>query len=472
MAGGAAPRLDTSNSGQYRSAVSYRGEGAAPVVGTEVRPGSREQPYPVSKVVRGAARVLEREVGTIWVEGETSSVSRSPRGHIYFCLKDAGAQLPAVMWGSDARRLRFRMEDGLHLRCRGRLDIYQAAGKFQMIVQVAEPAGLGAEALAFEQLKQKLADEGLFETARKRPLPRLPRRIGVVTSRTGAAVRDIIRAVQRRFPVPILIADTRVQGQTAPRSIARAIADLCTTDVDVIIIGRGGGSAADLEAFNSEVVVRAVAACGVPTISAVGHEVDVSLTDLAADVRAATPTMAGEMAVPVLLDLSAALRKEEQRLDRELSMLVRQARQDLDRADTAVQVGAGKAISDRRQRLGELRRRLEGVHPRAQLVTRRGELRQLEDRARASLVRHMNGSARSFGELSARLESLSPLRVLSRGYALATRAGHVVSDAAVLSPGDDLEVRLARGEARCRVEEVTPEPSGPVLGAGDGAQDD
>jgi exodeoxyribonuclease VII large subunit len=452
--------------------VSYRGEGVAPVAGTEVRPGSREAPYPVSTVVRGAGRVLDREVGTIWVEGETTSVSRSARGPIYFCLKDSNAQLPAVLWARDARALRFRMEDGLHLRCRGRLDIYQASGKFQMIVGMAEPAGLGAEALRLEQLKQTLAAEGLFDPARKRPLPRLPRRIGVVTSRSGAAVRDIVRAVQRRYPVPILIADTRVQGQTAPKSIAKAIADICTTDVDVVIIGRGGGSAADLEAFNHEAVVRAVAACSVPTISAVGHEVDISLTDLVADVRAATPTMAGEMAVPVLADLAAALRKEEQRLDRELGIHLRQARQDLDRADTALEVAVGAALTGRRHHLGELRRRLEGQHPRSQLIARRGELRELEGRASSVLTRRMDGAARSFGELTARLESLSPLSVLSRGYALATSGGHVVTDAAALNEGDALEVRLARGEARCRVEEVIPEPSGSILGAGDGAGED
>src|SRR5262245_501184 len=224
------------------------------------RPGSRERPLRPSQNVRGASNVLDREIGTVWVEGEVESRVAASSGHLYFCLKDSRCQLRAVMWRSDAARLKFRIENGQSLRCRGKLSIYERDGKFQFYVQFAEPAGLGADALALEQLKERLAAEGLFASTRKRRLPLLPARIGVVTSKSGAAVRDIIRAVQRRFPVPILVADARVQGASAPGAITRALVALARAGVDVIIVGRGGGSAGDLAAFNDERVVRAVAA--------------------------------------------------------------------------------------------------------------------------------------------------------------------------------------------------------------------
>src|SRR5690606_30561653 len=332
------------------------------------RPGSRDRPLRVSQLVRGTNRLLDDRIGSIWVEGEVESVSRPSSGHVYFCLKDAGAQLRAVMWRSDAQRLAFRIESGQSLRCRGRLAICERAGKSQMYVQAAEPAGLGADALALEQLKARLQAEGLFSAERKRALPLLPRRIGVVTSKSGAAVRDVIRAVQRRFPVPILVADARVQGPSAPASIARALTAICRVDdVDVVIVGRGGGSAGDLAAFNDERVVRAVAGCPVPVISAVGHEVDLSLTDLAADQRAATPTMAGEMAVPVLAELSRRLTLEERRLARELEHRLRVARQELDHLDTRARHLSARALGDRRRALAETRHALEALHPRARL---------------------------------------------------------------------------------------------------------
>ncbi|MEM9492315.1 MAG: exodeoxyribonuclease VII large subunit, partial [Myxococcota bacterium] len=202
----------------------------------------------VTQAVRGARLVLEKHTPVLWIEGEVASLVRASSGHLYFDLKDDGSQLAGVMWRSDAQRLRFRIQDGQKLRCHGRLTIYERGGRFQFAIRFAEPAGLGADALALEQLKRKLAAEGLFDRARKRPLPGLPRRIGVVTSKSGAAIRDIIRTVHRRFPVPILIADATVQGATAPRQLVRAMRDLAATDVDVIIIGRGGGSAGDLAA--------------------------------------------------------------------------------------------------------------------------------------------------------------------------------------------------------------------------------
>lgn len=417
-------------------------------------PGSREAPWTVSHAVRQASRALEDALGTLWLEGEVTSLSRPASGHLYFALKDDRALLRAVMWRSDVRRLRFAIEEGQSLRCRGRLGIYQQGGKFQLYVQYAEPAGLGADALALEQLRRKLAAEGIFDPARKRELPHVPKQIGVVTSKTGAAIRDIVRAIQRRFPVPILVADTRVQGEGAPAEIAAAIGDVAKTDADVLIVARGGGSAADLAAYNDERVVRAVAGSPIPTISAVGHEVDVSLSDLAADRRAATPTMAGEMAVPVLAELAEALAAEERRLAREIGLQIRSSRQELDRwlqvADHRVHVG----LSRRREALGSLQRRLGDNHPRAQLVSLRGEIRDAEARASRHLRRRLDRDQRAFADLAARLESLSPLRVLERGYALARAEDHVLVDAESVEPGARVDVVLARGELGCRVEEV------------------
>ncbi|HWM85773.1 MAG TPA: exodeoxyribonuclease VII large subunit [Kofleriaceae bacterium] len=459
--------------------MAQAGESPGPAA-AQPRPGTRERPLRVGQLLHGANRVLDRQIGTIWIEGEVESLVRASSGHLYFALKDARSQIRAVMWRSDAARLKFRLEDGLSVRCRGRVAIYDRDGKFQFYAQVIEPAGLGADALAFEQLKAKLAAAGLFAAERKRPLPLLPRRIGVVTSKSGAAVRDIIRAVQRRFPVPILIADARVQGPSAPAAVARAIAALCRCPgVDVIIVGRGGGSAGDLAAFNDERVVRAVVACTVPVISAVGHEIDLSLTDLAADRRAATPTMAGEMAVPVLADMARRLAGEERRLRRELDHRLRVARQDLDHLDERMKGRVSGAVAQRRRRLGDAQHRLETLHPRRRVMADRARLaelhlrldklhprkRLLADRARLAELsaratdivrRRVQDGARRFGGLGGRLDALSPLRVLERGYALARAGDAVVTSADQVAPGDALTVRLRRGQLGCRVETVEP----------------
>jgi exodeoxyribonuclease VII large subunit len=246
---------------------------------------SREQPIGVGELVRLAGRALDG-IGLVWLEGEVSQASRPASGHVYFALRDRDTVLPAVMWGRDAARLRFTIEPGQRLRVRGRLGVYDRDGKMQLYADFAEPAGLGAEALALEQLKRRLAADGLFALERKRALPRFPRRIGVVTSKHGAAIHDIIRTVQRRFPTPILIADVIVQGPNAPNQIVQGLAMVVRAGVDVVIVGRGGGAATDLKAFDHERVVRTIARCPVPVISAVGHEVALSLADLAADARA------------------------------------------------------------------------------------------------------------------------------------------------------------------------------------------
>ena len=448
-------------------------------------PSSRERPLGVAEVVRLAGRVLDG-VGLVWLEGEVSQVSQPASGHVYFSLRDREAVLPAVMWGRDATRLRFRIEAGRRLRVRGRLGVYDRDGRMQLYADFAEPAGLGAEALALEQLKAKLAAEGLFAAERKRRLPRFPRRIGVVTSRSGAAVHDIIRTVQRRLPTPILIADAAVQGATAPNQIVMGLAMVVRAGVDVVIVGRGGGAATDLTAFNHERVVRTIARCPVPVISAVGHEVDLSLSDLAADARASTPTAAAELAVPDGAALGEVLRKERRRLDREIRHRLDRARQDLDHRTMALHARGERALAATRAELAVLAHRLTGLHPRARIFTRGAELAELTRRLTAAdpasrlararqeldtltarqgaaIRRRIDGCRAQLGQLGAQMAALSPLAVLDRGFAMVVRTqgtadgtdlGAIVRDAAQVAPGERLRIRLARGTLGVTVEEI------------------
>jgi exodeoxyribonuclease VII large subunit len=447
---------------------------------TEPRRGERENPWTVEGLVRGASLLLERRIGAVWVEGEISGLRVHGSGHVYFALKDRGAQLAAVLWRSTAMKLGFRLEDGTRVVCRGRFGIYPDQGRFQMQVEAIEPAGLGAAALALEQLKKKLAAQGLFALERKRPLPRFPRRIGVVTSATGAALRDIVRCIERRFPTPVLLSPARVQGEGAAADIAEAIRRLYDRPgVDVIIVGRGGGSAEDLSAFQTEPVVRAIVHAPVPVISAVGHESDVTLADLAADVRASTPTAAAELAVPDRLALIEELGLLEARLRRDIRHVVDRRRLVLERlarriADPARQLGRRRQQLDelvaraesalrtgwkRRARLlGELEKRLAALHPREDIAKSKALLARLEPRGEAAVRRMLAARRRALETLAGRLDAMSPLKVLERGYAIVrTPSGEVVTGVGSVAVGDELEVRVARGELAVRVEKVVTE---------------
>ncbi|HEY0189606.1 MAG TPA: exodeoxyribonuclease VII large subunit [Kofleriaceae bacterium] len=425
--------------------------------------------------MRLAGRVIDG-LGLLWLEGEVTQVSQPASGHLYFALRDRDAVLSAVMWARDAQRMRFRIEPGQRLRVRGRLGVYDRDGKMQLYADFAEPAGLGAEALALEQLKAKLAAEGLFAAAKKRPLPRFPRRIGVVTSKSGAAIHDIIRTIQRRLPTPILIADASVQGPQAPNQLVMGMAMVVRAGVDVLIIGRGGGAVTDLSAFNHERVVRTIARCPVPVISAVGHEVDLSLADLAADARASTPTAAAELCVPDGAALVEQLIKERRRLDRELRHRLDRARQDLDHATMALHARGERALGVHRAELQALAHRLTGLHPRQQIFARsrqlaelskqlisvhpssriargRHELDALIARQDAAMRRGLERRRAQLGQLGAQLAALSPLSVLDRGYAVvSTQAGAIVRDAGQVAAGERVEIRLARGTVRAIVE--------------------
>jgi len=376
--------------------------------------------------VRAASRLLEERIGVVWVEGEVSTLREPVSGHVYFVLKERRAQVPAVMWRSTAVKLGFRLEEGKRFLVRGKLAVYPEQGKVQLYVDAAEPAGLGAAALRLAELKGRLAADGCFDPMRKRALPRFPRRIAIVTSPTGAAIRDILRTLERRYPTPVVIAPCQVQGPAAPADIAWAIRRVGRLRaVDVIIVGRGGGSAEDLGAFNEEPVVRAIVACPVPVISAVGHEVDVTLADLAADARAATPTAAGEMAVPERSLLVDELRARENRLVR----------------------AAHHVVAGLRARLAGADKRVQARDPRARLAADRGRLAALEARIQRCARAVVAGRRHAWADVAARLDALSPLKVLDRGYAIArTLDGAVVASIAGVGPGVPLQVRLADGE--------------------------
>jgi len=386
--------------------------------------------YTVSELQREVQFLLESEYATVWVEGEVSDFRRPRAGHLYFTLKDPDAQLSAVMWRSSARRMRFDLENGLAVRARGYLTVYPAFGRYQMIVQRLEPVGAGPLQVRFEQLRAKLESEGLFDPARKKPLPRFPRRVALVTSAEGAAVRDLIHVARRRWPpVRLLVVPVRVQGAAAAAEIAAGIRSADALDCDAIVVGRGGGSLEDLWAFNEEAVARAVFHAHTPVVSAVGHEIDVSIADLVADHRAATPSAAAEAVTPDVADVRAWLTARGGRLARGLRGTLAEARRRLDHVRAA----------------RPFRRPLALVHESGQ---------RLDATASAlaeALVRDLRRRRQAAASLASRLEALSPLRVLARGYSVTLKDARVVRKASDVEPGDELRTRLAEGEIRSRV---------------------
>ena len=432
----------------------------------------------VSRLTSLIRSTLEENFEQVWVEGEISNLSTPSSGHLYFTLKDGGAQLRCVMFKGAAKNLRFRLKDGLSLILRGRITVYEQRGDYQLIAEYAEPLGIGALQLAFEQLKERLAKEGLFDADRKKPLPALPQRIGVVTSPTGAAIHDILTVVNRRFAnVQILIAPVRVQGEGAAAEIAAAIDDFNHYGaIDVMIVGRGGGSLEDLWAFNEEVVARAIARSRIPVISAVGHEIDVTIADFVADLRAATPSAAAELVVKSKRELETLVESLSHRLVREMAQILRGSRSELDRMSHALRDPTfllghlAQRLDDQASRLrmafsGSLQRQqdrtnafirhLRAVNPAVQVERARERVITLVARMEKGERRHLDRRHEEAAVLSARLQALSPLETLARGYAVArTMPGHrVVRDGAELVPGELLELILHRGRALCRVEE-------------------
>ncbi len=417
--------------------------------------------YTVAQLNREIREVLERGYTNIVVEAEVLEASRPASGHVYFTLGDPGtkAQLRAVMWRTQAMRYGSRIVVGRGVRCVGRVTLYEARGSYQLVVDRIAEAGAGEKARMLAELKRRLAAEGLFDAERKRPLPPFPNCIGVVTSREGAAFRDILKVAGRRFPLRIILAHAQVQGEGAPREIARALDRLRTqTDVELVILGRGGGSSEDLDAFNAEVVVRSVASYPVPVVSAVGHEVDMTLVDLVADRRAATPSEAAEIAVP---DGRALRERLAQDTDTLWNAMKRQVRE----AHSRLSIREGRLRSrDPRVRLRKgveiLSRSREALKRWPELVLQRAhsELKTLERDLRHWPKPALERERNRLGSLAANLEALSPLASLGRGYAVVRR----VDDEAIVRshreapPGTDVDVTLAEGHLRCKVERAEP----------------
>ena len=437
--------------------------------------GKRTGPrvYSVSELTREIQGVLEGRFPSLLVQGEVSNLRAPSSGHLYFTLKDSGACLDAVLFRTEARRLRFEVRDGISLVARGRLAVYAPKGGYQLICDGVEPLGAGALQVAFEQLKEKLHKEGLFALERKRKLPFIPRRIAVVTSPSGAAVHDFLRVLHRRFPgLPVLIVPARVQGEGAAQEIARGITRASKQRrVEVVVVARGGGSLEDLWAFNEEVVARALAACPVPTVSAVGHEVDVTIADFVADARSPTPTAAAELLAPVKAELLADVAQRKARLLRALRGQIERKKAQLDKmriADPRRLIGDRKLRLDRlRQRLedafhaqlslrlsriAKLRERLQTQHPREKLHRLHREVARLQERLRALAEKALAARKHRFEGLNGRLETLSPLRVLARGYSVTfdTR-GHALTSATQVQPGEQVRVRLHEGELSAQV---------------------
>ena len=459
-----------------------------------------ERVFRVSEVNRAVRFELEAKWASVLIEGELSDVKRSQQGHVYFSLNDEEepAQLRGVMFRSDVGRSKAPLENGARVRFRGKLSLYQARGQFQLIARSAKLAGEGDLAAQFRKLRAKLETEGLLDPARKRPLPELPRVVGVVTSRTGAALHDIMRVAAERCPVHILVADCRVQGESAPRSIVSALELVQrVNDLDVVIVSRGGGSAEDLWAFNDENVARAIAACRVPVVSGVGHEVDVTIADLVADVRAATPSNAAEIVVPEREALLREVQSLERRLSQAFDSRIGGLRLTLERllrplydarrviapvrrelATLGDQLAKTQRATLRRHREAhaDLHRRLMRLDPRSVLRRDQRGLAALSARlsnaGRIPIRRQrehlvalrvaLAGRARplvrekraAFAEATTHLDALSPLRVLERGYAIALHegTGRAVRSRTEVKTGDRLRVRVSDGEFGAKVE--------------------
>ena len=429
----------------------------------------------MSELTARLRSIVEREFVDVYVEGEISNFRRHTSGHWYFSLKDEAAALRCASFRMQNRMIRFIPDDGLHVIARGKLSIYDARGEYQLIVEFMEPVGAGALQLALEQLKKRLAADGLFAVDRKRPLPIFPRCIGIVTSPTGAAVRDILRVLKRRNEaVSVLIAPVRVQGEGAASDIARGVRLLNSRkEVDAIIVGRGGGSTEDLSCFNDEAVARAIYNCRVPVISAVGHETDFTIADLVADLRASTPSAAAEMVARARNEMCAriagltedmrkavkyrvlALRStlselETSRAFRQVQSQIRGFAQRVDDAGYSIETALASSLRSRRTRHAALALRLSDADLRRQISEKRGVLGELIGRLQAGARMLLDDRSERVSLAAGKLDSLSPLGVLARGYAIAFDGrGHVIKRSSEVRSGDRVRVRVSDGELDC-----------------------
>jgi exodeoxyribonuclease VII large subunit len=441
--------------------------------------------YTVSELNEQLQRLIDQHFRSIWVDGEVSGVRQPSSGHYYFTLKDGQSQLKCVLFRGNARVLKFRPQDGLAVLARGSLSVYEERGEYQLNVELLEPRGAGALQLAFEQLKKKLEAEGLFRSDRKRKLPLLPRRIGLVTSPTGAVIRDMLHVLERRFPgLHIRLYPALVQGEGSAEQVTRAIRYFSSSGwAEVVIVARGGGSLSDLWTFNEELVARAIASSKVPVISAIGHETDFTIADFVADLRAPTPSAAAELVVPPRANLVSQVdslhRRAAQLIRLRLAACFAEWRlQGLERAETMIHRQLGRRMQRlddlefrlrewQRASLGACRAQLDALAARlraADLRLRFGRARDAlsrnDNRLRELIRQHLVAARRRYEPADAHLSQLSPMRVLERGYAIVTTSsGGVLRSAASVAPGDSVKIRLSSGSAGAIINEVSESPS-------------
>lgn len=440
----------------------------------------QQQIFTVTRLNSAVRMILEQDLGLVWLTGELSNLAMPSSGHWYFSLKDISAQVRCAMFKGNNRRVPFRPQDGMHVLVQARVSLYEPRGDYQLIIESMQPAGDGMLALRFEELKRRLGAEGLFDEGRKRPLPREPRAVGLVTSATGAALHDMLTVLGRRAPdLPVFIYPTQVQGRAAIGQIVAAIALANRrAEVDVLIVGRGGGSLEDLWCFNEEAVARAIAHSTIPVVSAVGHEVDVTISDFAADLRAPTPSAAAELVAPDRSARAQRLVHLKQRLVQAISRRQTAARhgfallqkrldhqdpkrrleqqsQRLDELSGRLQQLLNLRLHQGERRLANLELRLQARSPEKLLAAGKRRHQLAQERLHTLMNKRQDLAAHRLAMLSARLDGISPLATLGRGYSITrTPSGEVISRAAQVSPGQQLVTTLAEGSLRVRVEEV------------------
>lgn len=440
----------------------------------------QQQIFTVTRLNSAVRMILEQDLGLVWLTGELSNLAMPSSGHWYFSLKDISAQVRCAMFKGNNRRVPFRPQDGMQVLVQARVSLYEPRGDYQLIIESMQPAGDGMLALRFEELKRRLDAEGLFDEGRKRPLPREPRAVGLVTSATGAALHDMLTVLERRAPdLPVFIYPTQVQGSAATAQIVAAITLANRrAEVDVLIVGRGGGSLEDLWCFNEEVVARAIAGSAIPVVSAVGHEVDVTISDFAADLRAPTPSAAAELVAPDRSARAQRLLHLKQRLVQAISRRqtaashqfallqkrldhqdpkrqLEQQSQRLDELSGRLQQLLNLRLHQGERRLANLELRLQARSPSTLLAAGKRRHQLAEERLHSLMNKRQDLAAHRLAMLSARLDGVSPLATLGRGYSITrTPSGEVISRAAQVSPGQQLVTTLAEGELRVRVEEV------------------
>ena len=441
------------------------------------------KPVTVSQITGLLRTSIESQFADLWLEGEISNLRMPGSGHVYCTLKDEFSQIRAVLFRSTALRLKFTLQEGMCIIVRGRLTVYEPRGEYQIVMESVEPKGVGALQLAFEQLKARLSAEGLFDEAKKTPLPPFPRRIGIVTSPTGAAIKDMLSVLYRRWPtLHVIVVPVPVQGEGAAQLIAKAVAWLNEEDlVDVMIIGRGGGSLEDLWSFNEEVLVRAVAASRVPVVSAVGHEIDVTLTDFAADLRAATPSAAAETVVPVLAEVVERLRVltvrmsqtmsrhclfEQRRLEAQMGKLtemrlrIRQEWQRTQQAVDRLMTLTCNRVAVSRDVVRDRQRALAGLNPVFVVKRSIAMITFLMQRLERQIMVLSDGRRRQMAAIAAQLGHLSPLAILGRGYSIVSRMrdGVILRSTDDVQPEEEILARLSQGQLHCSVKRVLPDP--------------